>query len=59
MQEWKFKPASGERTVTVVLFYGFSGATRESNPVTTVKADFADSVVRVYVVTDPAPAVHP
>jgi hypothetical protein len=59
VQEWKFQPATRERMVTVVVFYGFSGTTRESNPVTTVKADFADSVVRVYVLTDPAPAVHP
>jgi TonB family protein len=59
VQEWKFQPAARERMVTVVVFYAFSGITRESNPVTTVRADFDDSVIRVYVVTDPAPAVHP
>lgn len=57
--EWKFQSASRERKVTVVFYYGFSGTTRESDPKTTVKADFVGSSVRVFITTDPAPSVHP
>ncbi len=57
--EWKFQAGTHERRVSVVLYYGFSGTIRESNPVTTVKADFAGSTVRVYITTDPVPTVHP
>jgi len=57
--EWRFYAGSRERVVSALLYYGFSGTIRESNPVTTVKADFAGSTVSVYITTDPVPIVHP
>jgi TonB family protein len=58
-RQWLFEPHSRSRSVSVTVFFGFSGATREINPVTAVKADFAASSIRVYVTTDGVPTVRP
>jgi TonB family protein len=59
VSEWKFQPLDREAEVSVVFFYGFSGTTKESNPITTVKVDFHGPSILVFITTDPAPAVHP
>jgi TonB family protein len=59
VSEWKFEPSTAERMVTVVFYFGFSGATRETNPKTSIKADFSESSVRVFITTDGVPAEHP
>jgi TonB family protein len=59
VSEWKFQSGARNRQVSVTIYFGFSGTVRDSNPITTVKADFAGSAVDVYVTTDPAPRVRP
>jgi hypothetical protein len=58
--KWKFQSAKGERTVSVILYYGFSGETREIEPRTVVNADFENTGIRVFITTDPPPSTdHP
>lgn len=57
--QWKFFPGSTERTIHVIVYYGFSGNTRDVNPNTSVTADFISSTIAVYVVTDPPPQALP
>jgi len=59
LSEWKFEPSTAERRVTVVFYFGFSGTTRETDPKTSVKADFSESSVRVFITTDGFPTEHP
>lgn len=54
--EWRFDLATGDRKITVVFDFGFSGTIRETNPRTTVKADFTGSSVRVFITTDARPS---
>jgi TonB family protein len=56
---WTFSGSTRERRVIVTIYFGFTGAPVDSNPKTTVTADFAESAVRVYVTTNPAPMVRP
>ena len=58
VKEWRFQSASRDRTISVIFYYGFSGTTKEFNPITTVKADFAGSTVRVFITTDASPTVR-
>jgi hypothetical protein len=59
VSEWKFEPSTAERMVTVVFYFGFSGTTRETSSRTSVKADFSESSVRVFITTDGFPTEHP
>jgi TonB family protein len=59
VRDWEFQPAASERKIAIIFYYGFSGNTREVDPKTTVKADFSDASVRVFITTDPAPTQHP
>jgi len=56
VREWRFDSGTGDRKITVVFYFGFSNTTRETNPRTTVKADFASSSVRVFITTDKRPS---
>ena len=56
--EWKFEPKNYESRLVVTFYYGYSGDTRESNPNTTVKVDFHDLNIRVYLITDAPSFVH-
>jgi TonB family protein len=58
VRQWEFQPRARQQSASVTVFFGFSGTTRESNPATVVKADFAGSTVRVYVNTDGVPTVR-
>jgi len=55
VKEWQFSPGDSKKVVTAVFIYGFSGKTRDTNPVTVVRADFEALAVRVYVTTDSYP----
>lgn len=59
VRQWEFQSWPRSHSVSVTVYFGFSGATRESNPITKVKADFAASTIRVYVTTDGVPTVRP
>jgi TonB family protein len=59
VERWSFSSATRDRKVTVIVYFGFSGEPRDINPKTTVTADFDDSLVRVFVTTNPAPSVRP
>ena len=59
VSEWKFEPSSSERNVTVIIYFCFSGTTRETNPKTTIKADFSESYVRVFITTYGVSTEHP
>lgn len=59
VRQWEFQARSRPHSVSVVIYFGFSGRTREVNPATAIKADFAASTIRVYVTTDGVPTVHP
>jgi hypothetical protein len=59
VETWSFTDGTQERKVFVKIYFGFSGAPVDSNPKTTVTADFAESSVHVYVTTNPAPMVRP
>lgn len=59
VRQWEFHPWSRQRPVSVVVYFGFSGDTRESNPRTVIKAEFYLSTIRVFVTTDGFPAVMP
>lgn len=59
VRQWEFHPWSRQRPVSVVVYFGFSGNTRENNPRTVIKAEFFLSTIRVFVTTDAFPAVMP
>lgn len=59
VREWEFQPRLRAYSVSVTVYFAFSGTTREYNPRTVVKADFAASTIRVYVTTDGVPTVRP
>jgi len=58
VKEWQFSPGGSTQVVTVVFIYGFSGKTRDTNPITVVRADFGALAVRVYITTDSYPMSH-
>ncbi len=59
VRQWEFQPRPRSHPVSVTIYFGFSGTTRESSPVTTIQADFAASTVRVFVNIDGVPTVRP
>ena len=59
VRQWQFHQWPRMRSVAVIVYFGLSGRTRDSNPRTVVKADFALSTIRVYVTTDGVPTVRP
>lgn len=59
VEAWSFAPGTRERTMSVTLYFGLTGAPVDTNATATVTADFAGSSVRVYVTSNPAPMVRP
>lgn len=59
VRQWSFHPWLRQRSVSVMMYFGFSGDTREVNPRTVIKAELYQSTIRVFVTTDGAPAVRP
>jgi hypothetical protein len=59
IETWSFTGVTRERKVSVTIYFGFTGTPVETNPKSTVTADFSDSSIVVYVTTNPAPMVRP
>lgn len=58
VKEWEFDLGRVERTALIQVVYGFSGITRRTDPKTTVRADFDQLFVRVFITTDAYPTGH-
>ncbi len=52
VEQWKYALGPEESVVGVSVIYGFSGAHRETDPKTIVRADFLGVASRVFVTTD-------
>jgi hypothetical protein len=59
VREWTFQATGREVKAFVIFYYGFSGNTRETNPSTSVKADFDGVFTRVFITTDAMPPHQP
>lgn len=58
VKDWEFDLGRAERTATILVIYGFSGVTKQTNPKTTIRADFDQLFVRVFITTDAYPTGH-
>lgn len=56
VKEWEYTHGRSETTVTIRMIFGLSGTIKPFIPETTVKCDFDNFSVRVFITTDAFPA---